>query len=687
MFSTQAAPSHDDDTERRPWTIGSDNEYREAADSERQHPEEDTENKQNGDVEDSTPTAPLPAIGKRDVLIRETSMVDDPSLSGTPTATTEIPSDEERSRPDTVRIEAIPEAYVEATEIKPHEQQRARSKKSSSNEPSTSTSTASPKMGKKDASRDMIENPAVERFVAALWDETKSTQYIFRLYREIPSPGVAYLSKRSRGFLLRRFADPPDRRWVDARRYLALIEDMNAAGLPVSRALWTSAIHFAGRASGRVFKRDLRRAIGIWHQMERVAGIESDDVVFSTLFDIAIKAGQYTVADRLMEEMKTRGIPFRRSMKVSKIYYHGFLRDVEGIRRAFDDFIKSGEIVDTVVLNCLIVSFLKAGEPGTAEQLYDRMMEAQKKLEKELQVGSQRLPHHPTLTSDMPTYRKRMRELRRTLNLSTSLRDELPEEHRLLQDSLSMAPDTRTFHIFLSYHASQTGNLFAFMSVLKDMERTFDVPPRAMVYLFLFEGFARFGRKRRQWSAERLQDVWKSYLRLLYETRMSVIDRTTLRRDKLLWENPLSNSVDEEMREKLLKNTPNELYAPLPFREMNSKKQSKEGALDEEDQYGTDETEEDADEDEAEEMLKNPRQAGVEKELGELEKRIENGVFLGRRVILAILRAFGACSGPYAVMNVWLRLERIWQPKKRKAIDVMAIKDELERQLSKGSWR
>ncbi|KAJ9251371.1 hypothetical protein DTO207G8_5474 [Paecilomyces variotii] len=688
MFSTQAAPSQNDDTERRPWTIGPDDGYREAADSERQHPEEDTENKQNGDVEDSTPTAPLPAIGKRDVLIRdEISMVDDPSLSGTPAAPTEIPSDEEISRPDTICTESIPEAYGKTAGINSHDQQRARSEKSSSNESYTSTSAASPKMGKKDTSRDMIENPAVERFVAALWDETKSTQYIFRLYREIPSPGVAYLSKRSRGFLLRRFADPPDRRWIDARRYLALIEDMNAAGLPVSRALWTSAIHFAGRASGRVFKRDLRRAIGIWHQMERVAGIESDNVVFSTLFDIAIKAGQYTVADRLMEEMKTRGIPFRRSLKVSKIYYHGFLRDVEGIRQAFDDFIKSGEIVDTVVLNCLIVSFLRAGEPGTAEQLYDRMMEAQKKLEKELQAGNQRLPHHPTLASDMPTYRKRMKELRRTLNLSTSLRDELPEEHRLLQASLSMAPDTRTFHIFLSYHASQTGNLFAFMSVLKDMERTFDVPPRAMVYLFLFEGFARFGRKRRQWSAERLQDVWKSYLRLLYETRMSVIDRTTLRRDKLLWENPLSNSMEEEMREKLLKNTPNELYAPLPFREMNSKKQSKEDALDEEDHYGTDETEEDADEDEAEEMLKNPRQAGVEKELGELEKRIENGVFLGRRVILAILRAFGACSGPYAVMNVWLRLERIWQPKKRKALDVMAIKDELERQLSKGSWR
>jgi pentatricopeptide repeat protein len=461
---------------------------------------------------------------------------------------------------------------------------------------------------------------------------------------------------------------------------------MNAAELPISRALWTTAIHLAGRASGRVFKRDLQRAIGIWHQMERVAGIESDNVVFSTLFDISIKAGQYTVADRLMAEMKKRNIEFTRTMKVSKIYYHGFLGDVEGIRQTFDKFVKSGEIVDTVVLNCLIVSFLKAGELSTAEQLYERMMEAQKKFEKELHAaGNQRLLHHPSLTSDMPTYRKRMRELRRTLQLSTSLKDKLPEEHRLLQASLPMTPDTRTFHIFLSHHASQTGNLYKFMSVLRDMERTFEVPPRAMVYLFLFEGFARFGRKRRHWSAERLRDVWRAYLRLLYETRMSVIDRSVLRRDKLLWENPLTQSIEEEMRDKLLKDVPNELYTPLPFQETNPKEQNNKDVLDEEEQ---EENEADADEDEADEMLKNPRRnVGMEKELGELERRIENGVFLGRRVILAILRAFGACSGPDAVMDAWIKLERIWQPKKRKTMDVMAIKEELEKQLGRKGVR
>lgn len=72
-----------------------------------------------------------------------------------------------------------------------------------------------------------------------------------------------------------------------------------------------------------------------------------------------------------------------------------------------------------------------------------------------------------------------------------------------------------------------------------------------------------------------------------------------------------------------------------------------------------------------------------EDELQEMERRIENGVFLGRRMIITILRAFGACCKPEDVMEVWMTIERIWQPKKRKALDVMIIKEELEKQMER----
>jgi hypothetical protein len=72
-----------------------------------------------------------------------------------------------------------------------------------------------------------------------------------------------------------------------------------------------------------------------------------------------------------------------------------------------------------------------------------------------------------------------------------------------------------------------------------------------------------------------------------------------------------------------------------------------------------------------------------EDDLEFLERRIENGVFLGRRMIITILRAFGTCCSENDLMEVWLRIERIWQPEKRKGLDVLAVKEELAKQLER----
>jgi hypothetical protein len=54
----------------------------------------------------------------------------------------------------------------------------------------------------KDDSPDQMEIHSVEKLVRTLWEEPNpSTQYLFRLYRDIPAPGVALLSKRTRGAL------------------------------------------------------------------------------------------------------------------------------------------------------------------------------------------------------------------------------------------------------------------------------------------------------------------------------------------------------------------------------------------------------------------------------------------------------------------------------------------------------
>ncbi|PLB54442.1 pentatricopeptide repeat protein [Aspergillus steynii IBT 23096] len=534
-----------------------------------------------------------------------------------------------------------------------------------------------PRPPRADNIQDATDILAVQKLLDALWDEKKSNHYIFRLYRDLPHPGVACLSKRSRGTLLRRFANPPNRRWVDARRYLALVEDMIVSKLPMSRSLWSSAIHLAGRASGNVIKADLVRSIGIWQQMEHLGGIRGDGVVFTILFDIAIKAGQFTVADRLVEEMTRRKISFGRTGKVSKIYYHGLLQDAEGIHRTFDEFVSSGEIVDTAVLNCLLVSFLRAGEAETAEQLYRRMIHGQK-------TGKQRHIHGPGYTSEFIEYRDKARDLNQVLQLSSALRDQLPEHHRALQQAFPMVPDTRTFHILLSHHAYETGSLESFMSTLKDMEMAFTIPPRGMIYLLLFDGFANNGRKRKGWTPERLQETWRAYLAVLYESRARFHERF-YKPGTLVWQNPLESGAPGNSR--TITRAPSGLYTPLPSNNVERAdpvEETPEPAAPEqtEPEHSTTEA---GDEVDADELLgKSTQEPHPEPDhLTVLERQIENGVFLGRRMIIIILRAFGTCCGPKAVMEVWLRMEKLWQPQKRKALDVQAVREELDYQMNR----
>lgn len=559
----------------------------------------------------------------------------------------------------------------------------------------------------KDDSPDQMEIYSVEKLVRTLWEEPNpSTQYLFRLYRDIPAPGVALLSKRTRGALLRLFAHPRDRRWVDARRYLALVDDMVTARLPLSRSLWSSAIHLSGRANGKVLKRDLIRAVGMWQKMEHIAGVKADEVVFNILFDIAIKAGAFKVADRLEEEMTERGLSFSRCGKTSKIYYFGMTRDVEGIRETFDDFVRSGEIVDTVVMNCLVASFLRADDIQTAEQLYARMLEKQSSNNKRLSLSDDGSHDGGSnLSYDMPQYRERARKLGRVLKKSSALKEKFPEYHRALQDSLSIAPDTRTFYIFLRHYAYNTGQLDSFMAVIRDMEKTFVVPPRAIIYLFLFEGFALHGRRKKQWSAENLRLTWHAYIRALRDSNARLRGlNLNLNNRKMTWENPLAKSVTVDFEEPPVTDSPNGLYMALPTEDTVGNPQGSEETAEGSAMDASQDNEQDAKpeldetEDESTEIEEldvdevfNPRlQFPGEAEQDEVwdpEQRLENGLFVGRRMITIILQAFGTCCGPQEVLEVWLQLERLWHPQQRKAIDVFAVKEELDKQMSRDPHR
>lgn len=555
--------------------------------------------------------------------------------------------------------------------------------------------------------RDEIERPSVARLVEVRNGDTfPTTQQLFRLYREIPTPGVAKLSKYSRGYLLRRLASPPNRRWADARRYLALVDDMVSAALPMSRALWSTAIHFAGRGTGngRVLKRDLVRAIGLWQQMEHVAGIPADHVVFNILFDVAVKSGQYTVASRLEDEMKSRGISFSRFGMVSKIFYHGLRKDLHALSRTFEEFVKSGEIVDTVVLNSLCTSYLRAGATDLAEQVYTRMMENTVGRKH----GDTTNESEPVLSPEHVLYRRKNQRLARLLKHARYLHRRLPEHHRSLQNSLPMTPDTRTFYIFLRHYALQAGHFHKFKSIVSDMENIFDVPPRNLIFMLLFEGFGLHGGHKKTWSAERLRQVWFAYLRALRDskTRLDNLSKG-IKSSTYEWENPLAPSVTPGFEVDLPESDPGGFYMPLPS--VNTEDASiPPDTLDSIEDPGStqefdrNEETQNAPETETEtngtiniyerENVFVDDQWNLEidpgfQHLEYLQKRVENGVFVGRKMIIVILRAFGACCGPNEVLEVWLQLERLWHPDHRKAQDVFAVKEELDRQLSKDSPR
>ena len=622
--------------------------------------------------------------------------------------------------------------------------------------------------------RDGIESRSVARLVEALKFEKEAPMLeLFNLYREIPSPGVAKLPKHWRGHLLRRFSKPPNRRWGDARRYLALVDDMNKADLPMSLSLWSSAIYFAarGNGSGLVLRRDLVRAIGLWQKMEHVAGVEADGVVFSILIDCAIKSGQYTVAAGLEAHMRERGLEFDRYGAVAKIFSYGLQKNIDGITATFEEFVKSGQIVDTVVLNCVCVSYLRAGEVNTAEQIYARMLEAQRAAK-----GSEpSAPHSdaqtdPALSSQFSIYRGSTRKMGRLLKKSHALKNKLPAYHRALQDSVSMTPDTRTFYIFLRYFSRHSGQLDMFMTVLRDMESTYIVPPRHLIYMLLFEGFGIHGKSKKSWSAERLRLIWSAYLRALRDTKSRLDDLYEGNQSAdMVWENPLSSMI-ADLQPSLPTEDPNGLYVPLPL----SGVQTPPGFMQEDDPGGFFASVQLDKIDSAPDAVKpeNPnmpiaadasRPSNHEKPLerpqephdangffssrwpddldltpgpapstpsvinkslltknedddknkltdeldeviaeGENEPAwidrcrdyeglhdhgpgLENGVFIGRRMVIAILRAFGTTCGPKEVLEAWLQLEKIWRPHQRMANDVYAVKEELDKQLAKHS--
>ena len=346
------------------------------------------------------------------------------------------------------------------------------------------------------------ENQAIQHAISMIKDETTSNEALYESYKTIPYPGVRFLSGDMRRRLLQRLSVIEKKTTRTTFLYLSVVEDMKVAGLPLGVAEWNSAVYLTGRCFARVSAVEVEAALRTWKDMEEEAGVSACHVTFNILFDIAVKAGKYVLAEMIMKEMETRKLPLNRYGHVGLIYYYGMKGDGEGVRKAYREMVEAGEIIDTVVLNCVIASLLRAGEGPAAEQVYERMKQMHAK-----RTG---------LKAPNLDWRAR-RDLGRTLQRAADLYRDNALARQKYQDEQSLSPDVRTYVILLEHHVSQTGELHHVATLLDEMQ-TIGLPINSRFFMELFRGFSIHGGVRyTSWTIGRLESVWSSFTLLLDE--------------------------------------------------------------------------------------------------------------------------------------------------------------------------
>ncbi|KAG6022014.1 hypothetical protein E4U40_004929 [Claviceps sp. LM458 group G5] len=322
-----------------------------------------------------------------------------------------------------------------------------------------------------------------------------SLESIYKIYRQLPAPRISFLTQLWRERLLRVMGTPQKRDVESMLRYFALVADVKSAGLTLRHAQWNYALTFATKHLSRRTEQDMESILRLWKEMEKKAHVMGNEVTFNVLFDAAIKRGNFTLADMIYQEMESRGIPFNRFHHVSLIYYFGLRLDSAGIRAAYKEMVEAGEMIDTVVLNCVISGLLRCGEEDAVEETYQRMKNA----------GS------PTPQSRMPGRSHTSKKVvPRILMMFAKIGKEHPELKETFQASTRLSPDLQTYLLLIQHFAMKVGSLEQVAKYLGDMKQL-NVPLHPTLFLALFKGFHRHGGfPGSEWSEERLRNVLKA---------------------------------------------------------------------------------------------------------------------------------------------------------------------------------
>jgi hypothetical protein len=317
-------------------------------------------------------------------------------------------------------------------------------------------------------------------------------EHLYALYKQLPGDRANYIPSTTLRTLMTHLSHVPTSRFQKeyASNFLSLLYDLRAVNLPVTLPLWTTAIRFIGLSDGA------RQAVRLWREMEQHYTLKANNYTFSVLFDLAVKSGNFALAEMLEKEARERRVRLDRISRMSRIFYYGLLGDGAGIRNAYAGLVEAGEIVDTAVLTNVISALIDAGEVPAAEETFARM----KTLHEEKQ-GATAPPHD---------WRSR-RELRGLLTDAAHTYRDRHEDRQRFQDAAPVGPDWRTYRAFISYHVRSTGDWPAIERLLTEM-RSSRIPLTREIFRTLFAGFAKHGGIQVvAWNSRNLEHVWKEF--------------------------------------------------------------------------------------------------------------------------------------------------------------------------------
>lgn len=326
-------------------------------------------------------------------------------------------------------------------------------------------------------------------------EDEASSAAVYAEYTRLGEPRLALQIHGLRHDLLRSLSQGVKRNAKNMLRYLSVVGAVKNCGYALSRGQWNAAMSFASRYVGSSTETEVEAALGIWREMEHIANIKANGVTFNILFDVSTKAGNFTLAEMLYREMENRRIPFNRYHNVSLIYFFGMMLNADGVRAAYREMVEAGEVIDKVVLNCVIAGLLRCGDEAGAERVYEKMRTWR---------SNKRWPQPQAYSTH--------KAVTKALIMFARVARQHPELRGGFQVAAPMMPDLQTYRVLVRHYGVRVGRINDVARYLDDM-KYFRIPLHGSIFLALFKAFALHGSASvADWGPERLFGVWEALL-------------------------------------------------------------------------------------------------------------------------------------------------------------------------------